>query len=189
MPVLQLPKDVVAVQSGDKAYLFYLNSERKLTYLVSPNADGDGDYIQRRIDDENGDDIVVNDKSTQIAAIGWDEPNGVFQIRVYYVAPKGNLSEVCWTSTDPRRWYQGSLGLKNKAPHYIADGSPISATAYKRNINGQSRWSLRVFASGKDHFNDRDNPVISVYMFDYNETGQNKGSWGSEQISNAVNKW
>jgi hypothetical protein len=57
-----------------------LNSERKLTYLVSPNADGDGDYIQRRIDDENGDDIVVNDKSTQIAAIGWDEPNGVFQV-------------------------------------------------------------------------------------------------------------
>ncbi|EEU48274.1 uncharacterized protein NECHADRAFT_75670 [Fusarium vanettenii 77-13-4] len=123
----QLPKDAVALHSGDKAYLFYLNSERELTYL-------------RRIEDEHGDDIVVNEKPTQIAAIRRTNPAASASCAsASTTSAKGNHSEVCWSSKGPKRRFQGSLGMKNKVPHLIANGSPISATAYKRPSTGSTR--------------------------------------------------
>lgn len=59
--------------------MFYVNAERKLSYLISPSSTGTGDYTKRRVRPDE-EDIVVSEKTQQIAAIAW-EANGVEQVR------------------------------------------------------------------------------------------------------------
>ncbi|RBR23746.1 uncharacterized protein FIESC28_03451 [Fusarium coffeatum] len=177
MPVPTLPKDIVAVDSGDRTYMFYVNTKRKLSYLISPGPDGTGDYSFKRIDIDS-DDVEVSEKTQQVAAIAW-EADGVkqaSQIRVYYVNEGGRLNEVCHSS-NVDGWYQGSLGKKGTTQYPIVEGSSISATVARRNGDGGqgATYSLRVFASGAGQENDYGVPSISVFTFGYNAKGQATG--------------
>ncbi|KAJ4006260.1 hypothetical protein NW752_010908 [Fusarium irregulare] len=187
MPIPTLPKDIVAVDSGDRTYMFYVNTKRKLSYLISPGPDGTGDYSFKRIDIDS-DDVEVSEKTQQVAAIAW-EADGVKQIRVYYVNEGGRLNEVCHSS-NLDGWYQGSLGKKGTTQYPIVEGSSISATVARRNDGGQmTTYSLRVFASGAGQENDYGVPSISVFTFGYNAKGQATGQWAPSPISNSITKW
>lgn len=66
------PVDIVAVDSGNKSYLFYVNPDKNLSYLESPDDSGSGDYKRKRIQ-IGEDDIRVSDKTQQVAAITWNQ--------------------------------------------------------------------------------------------------------------------
>ncbi|KAF5581852.1 hypothetical protein FPANT_8771 [Fusarium pseudoanthophilum] len=188
MPIPTLPKDIVAVDSGDKTYMFYVNSKRKLSYLISPGSDGTGNYASKRIDIDS-DDVEVSEKTQQVAAIAWVDANSVQQIRVYYVNEGGKLNEVCHSSNQDG-WYQGSLGKKDTTQYLIVDGSSISATVARRYDNDQRvSYSLRVFASSVGGENDYGVPSISIFTFGYNAKGQATGQWAPSPISNSITKW
>ncbi|KAF5006732.1 hypothetical protein FDECE_6909 [Fusarium decemcellulare] len=187
MPIPQLPKDIVAIDSGDRTYMFYVNTKQKLSYLISPSADGGGNYI-RKVVDLDTDDIEVSEKTQQVAAIAW-ESDGVRQIRVYYVTANGRLSEVCLSSDKPGQWYQGSLGAPGTNQYTVAEGSSISATVARRTQDSKVSYSLRVFASMAGQENDYGVGTISTFTFGYDAKGQATGQWAFSPISNAITKW
>ncbi|KAL6922747.1 hypothetical protein ACHAP8_007882 [Fusarium lateritium] len=184
MPIPTLPKDIVAVDSGDKTYMFYVNAKQKLSYLISPGSDGSGDYTYKRVDIDS-DDVEVSAKTQQVAAVAWVDTNGTQQIRVYYVNEIGRLNEVCLSSNNSDGWYQGSLGKKGTTQYPVVEGSSISATVAHR----AGGYSLRVFASGEGQENDYGVPSISIFTFGYNSQGQATGQWAQSPISNTITKW
>ncbi|KAH6892527.1 hypothetical protein B0T10DRAFT_560106 [Thelonectria olida] len=173
MPVPQLPKDIVAVDSGGKTYLFYVNKDRKLSYLLSPNDNGTGDYTSKLIElqdkDDNKNDVIVSAETQQVAAIAWEA---------------NQVKEACSSSKWPGVWTQGSLGEEDSQPHEIAPGSSISAT-----VNRSSGLSLRVFASVKNATNASGVPLISVFKFMYGEASQQNGDWAAFVISKKITRW
>ena len=59
--------------------MFYVNADNKLSYLLSPNAKGNGDFTSEVVE-INKRDVFVNKNTRQVAAITWDDASGVKQV-------------------------------------------------------------------------------------------------------------
>ena len=76
----KLPEDIVAIDSGDRSYLFYVNADNKLCYLLSPNVKATGEFTSEVIENEKKRDVQVNPKTRQVAAIAWEDFTGTKQV-------------------------------------------------------------------------------------------------------------
>lgn len=70
----ELPRDIAAVDVKGKTYVFFVNSNHQLCYLVSPGA-GTDDYDPKLVELTDGD-LKVKCGSRQIAAAAWQGGNG-----------------------------------------------------------------------------------------------------------------
>ncbi|KAF4342874.1 hypothetical protein FBEOM_3163 [Fusarium beomiforme] len=170
-----LPKDIAAVESGGKNYIFYVNDSHQLSYIVKAGGGCNGGYAAEIIE-ITYQRMHVKCDSREVAAVAWKTPNGVDEIRVYCVISddcnKGVLQEVCLSSDKPeRKWYQGLLGSKNVL-RYVENGASISAT-------GTSFSNLKVYVSGKDR---NGLPRIDTHYY----VGENGGGWAVESANDQL---
>ncbi|KAF5564807.1 hypothetical protein FNAPI_2003 [Fusarium napiforme] len=166
-----IPKDIAAVESGGKTYVFYVNDNRQLSYFVKPGGGCNGGYAVKTIE-ITYQKMHVKCDSREVAAVSWTA-GGVDEIRVYCVLAdeqgRAFLQEICLSSDKPdKSWYQGNLGSK-KTIHHVEDGASIAVT-------GTSYENLKVFVSGKG---EKGIPKIDVHYYNKN----NGGSWEVESLN------
>jgi hypothetical protein len=70
----ELPRDIAAVDVKGMTYVFFVNSNHQLCYLLSPGPETD-DYDPRVVKLTDGD-LKVKCGSRQIAAAAWQGGNG-----------------------------------------------------------------------------------------------------------------
>ncbi|KAF4502907.1 hypothetical protein FAGAP_865 [Fusarium agapanthi] len=181
-----IPKDIAAVESGGKTYVFYVNDNHQLSYFVKPGGGCNGGYAVKTIE-VSYQKMHVKCDSREVAAISWtaggvDEVSScpqaavmrlTFQIRVYCVLAneqgRAFLQEICLSSNKPEKsWYQGYLGSEKTIRH-VENGASIAAT-------GTSYENLQVFVSGKS---ENGTPMIDVHYY----TKNNGGSWEAESVN------
>ncbi|KAH7217528.1 hypothetical protein BKA60DRAFT_636751 [Fusarium oxysporum] len=172
-----LPRDISALEIGGNNYVFFVNGQDQLSYLVSPAGQVLADYQPQCIQ-LDGLDLKVKHDSRQIAAVAWTA-NNVDEIRVYCIMQndqgKGYLQEVCFSSNEPgQAWYQGLLGSEKCVLH--VDSCPSLAAI------GRGWQDLKIFSSGK---NEDGKNRIRVYYY----TKENGGLWTERTISNRFQDW
>lgn len=79
--------DIVSIDTGDRSYLFYVNEDDQLAYLVSPDTSGRGEYTVETIKQEKikggkekSGPIQVSKDTKQLAAITWNS-NGTQEVQ------------------------------------------------------------------------------------------------------------
>ncbi|KAG7419244.1 hypothetical protein Forpe1208_v003326 [Fusarium oxysporum f. sp. rapae] len=198
MPDVQLPEDIVAIDTGERSLLFYVapdeNGSNQLSYLESPDQYGVGNYKVVKIghaEDKNPENdnkrmrpIIVSGKNKQVAAITWKGSEGI-EIRVYYVAEKSELlREVCKTGNGG--WYIGALSYYDyiSNPFKVVPGTSISASVH---IPSPGKYNLRVFAveEGKAI---KGVPQIYVYKFK-RDLDSGKDTWDGGSISSKITEY
>ncbi|KAM0545574.1 hypothetical protein ACHAPJ_011274 [Fusarium lateritium] len=174
----QLPKDIAAVESGGKNYVFYV-SDHQLCYLVSSGGQQNGSYEQHVVE-VKGMDLKVKCGERQIAATAWKRTSGE-EIRVYCIVPedskcakRGYIQEVCFSNNNGSE--QGLLGAEEPRP-YVSPSSSLSATVRVF----PDKADIKLFASGKD---EKGNNKISVHSYSYA-----KENWFEKLISDKVSTW
>ncbi|KAF1999010.1 hypothetical protein P154DRAFT_535883 [Amniculicola lignicola CBS 123094] len=154
------PSDCVAVESGGRSFVFYIDKDGLISVLRGPDSgaevQGDGaNYgaIFVKIDDKF---IATHDNFQIMAAVAYEDNNGDRQagffcfsalmfctIRLYYVNKRKVLEEIC--RTNGQDWYRGTLGsASNQTANTVADGSCITANVQR------SSGQLKVFFSKKE---------------------------------------
>ncbi|KAM7199173.1 hypothetical protein V8F33_004648 [Rhypophila sp. PSN 637] len=179
-----LPSDIVAVQSGNLGYLFYVNSKNDLAYLREEREEeaGNVEFKVDRVKNSEHERIKVNPNVKQLAAISWNSW-GKREIRVYYADPEGTLSEYCLTKAGDeygpeQDWYKGDLGKKNKLK--VKAGSSLSATLIRNADN--SPIGIRVYASSTSTDTNAEG-VEPISVFKYNFPPQGKtATWREPDI-------
>jgi hypothetical protein len=68
--------DIVAVDAGSNAYLFYVDDNNCLAYLKSSSARGTDPYTVHLLTTKSGNPIKVHTDNKEIAAITWTPENG-----------------------------------------------------------------------------------------------------------------
>jgi thiamine kinase-like enzyme len=68
---IQPTRNIAAVESGGKNYVFYVNSDHKLCYLLSPSGRDNNDFDQKTITIPDVD-LKIKCGSEQIAAVAWE---------------------------------------------------------------------------------------------------------------------
>ncbi|KAH7252691.1 hypothetical protein BKA59DRAFT_475116 [Fusarium tricinctum] len=174
-------RNIAAVESGGKSYVFYINSDHKLCYLLSPTGQNTNDFDQQtiKVPDIN---LKVKCGSEQIAAIAWEGKGGK-EIRVYCVLEdkadpekRGYVQEICFSSSNANGWELGLLGYAAPRP-YVAEGVSLSASVQA--LPDRAEIKLFAFEKGKDG-------VKKVKLYSYSYTVQD---WVSKTVSGKVVAW
>ncbi|KAF5617256.1 hypothetical protein F25303_13335 [Fusarium sp. NRRL 25303] len=170
-----IPKDIAAVESDGKTYVFYVNDNHQLSYLIKPGGGCNGGYAVKTIE-ITYQKMHVKCDSREVAAISWKSASGVDEIRVYCVLAdehgRAFLQEICLSSDKPdKSWHQGYLGSR-KTIRYVENGASIAVT-------GTSYENLKVFVSGKS---DNGIPKIDVHHYTKNDGGSWEVESANEQL-------
>ncbi|KAF5976128.1 hypothetical protein FBULB1_7066 [Fusarium bulbicola] len=164
-----LPRDVSAVEIGGNNYVFFVDGQDQLRYLVSPTGQVLADYQPHYIQ-LDGSSVKVNHDSRQIAAVAWRANNVDENDQC-----QGYIQEVCFSSNEPgQAWYQGLLGSEN-CVLYVDSCPSLSAI-------GRGWQDLKVFSSGKDKDG---NNRIRAYCY----TKDNGGMWAERTVSSRFQDW
>ncbi|KAG7405268.1 hypothetical protein DER46DRAFT_688364 [Fusarium sp. MPI-SDFR-AT-0072] len=175
----ELPRDIAAVDVKGMTYVFFVNSNHQLCYLLSPGPETD-DYDPKVVKLTDGD-LKVKCGSRQIAAAAWQGGNGQ-EIRIYCIAPekgqcenKGYIQEVSFSSSTG--WEHGLLGYKEEGRPYVDKDASLTACVH----TWPDKTDIKVFASGKG---ENGRPKITMHQYSY---GHKK--WLGKVISNKVSDW
>ncbi|KAM6520099.1 hypothetical protein FALCPG4_013651 [Fusarium falciforme] len=200
MSTINLPSDVVAIDTSNGSLLFYVAPDRndsRLSYLESPDAKGGGNYEVQKIftaadkaKKNKKENIIVSPNNKQVAAVTWHSAEGI-QVRVYYVNENEHLREVCKTGDGD--WYIGALGFKGNTIK-IRPNTSISASVHayspshsSPSHSSPSHYSLRVFAAEDNQINHRKLPQISVFRYVVNESSES--TWQGDHITNDIESY
>ncbi|KAG8677580.1 hypothetical protein FPOAC1_003604 [Fusarium poae] len=176
-----LPRDIAAVVSRGKTYIFFVNSNHELCYLLSPNGNTQ-EYDHHVVQISRGT-LRVKCGSRQVAAMAWQGQKD-HEIRVYCVAPedgkcekRGYIQEVAFNRA--HGWELGTFGVDNPKT-WIDSNASLTACA----LVWPDKADLSLFVSGKD---DNGHRKVTRYYFDYAIKG---GTWLEDGvISNRVCNW
>ncbi|EMT74219.1 hypothetical protein FOC4_g10002701 [Fusarium odoratissimum] len=161
----ELPRDIAAVDVKGMTYVFFVNSNHQLCYLLSPGPETD-DYDPRVVKLTDGD-LKVKCGSRQIAAAAWQGGNGQEN--------KGYIQEVSFSSSTG--WEHGLLGYKEEGRPYVDKDASLTACVH----TWPDKTDIKVFASGKG---ENGRPKITIHQYSY---GHKK--WLGKVISNKVSDW
>ncbi|CEI67447.1 hypothetical protein FVEN_g11576 [Fusarium venenatum] len=178
----ELPRDIAAIEYHSKTYIFFVNSNHELCYLLSPNGNTQ-DFEHHIVKVTNGK-LKVKCGSRQIAAMAWKGERQQ-EIRIYCVAPengqcemRGYIQEVAFNKTNG--WELGTLGDDNPKT-WIDNDAVLSASAL---VWPDNKADLSLFVSGKDEWG---RPKVVRYYYDYATNG---GTWLKDGvISKKVSDW
>ncbi|KAM0235614.1 hypothetical protein ACHAP5_009667 [Fusarium lateritium] len=174
-------RNIAAVESGGKSYVFYVNSDHRLCYLISPGERNSNDFDQHTVKIADFD-LKVKCGNKQVAAAAW-EGKGGREIRVYCVLEdksdfdkRGYIQEIYFSTSNANGWERGLFG--DAAPRsYVAEGSSLSASV--QILSDRAEIELFAFQKGKDG-------VKKVNLYSYSYTVQD---WVSKTISGKVVAW
>ncbi|KAJ4044308.1 hypothetical protein NW756_004640 [Fusarium oxysporum] len=181
MPIT-LPDDVVAIDTSKNSLLFYVypnpDGHNILSYLESPDDEGNGDFSVHRIQ------LAKNPFNKNQEENIYVSPSNK-QVRVYYVARESNfIRELC--KTGDGNWYVGSLSARGKT-YRVSPGTSISASVHAEQ-NG-NRYDLRVFASEDGNVNVKGLPQISVFKYLRTGNSAKPPTWNNSYITEEVEKY